>query len=68
MEVRDQPGDLDEGPATGVGEASMLSSSGVWLAWGSSDDYIDALREPLEYSRAEAVGIEWESPVPVLVG
>ena len=27
VEVCDQPGDLDEGPATGIGEALVFSSS-----------------------------------------
>ena len=68
LEVRDQSSDLNECLAAGVGEAPVLACSRVWLAWGTSNDYVNAIWEPLEYRRAEAVGIEWESLVPVQVG
>ena len=61
-----ESGDLYEGLASGVPRPSVLAGIGVWLAWGSSYDDVNAVGEGLERGRVDAVGIEGQAVVPPL--
>ena len=51
--------------AAWVGEAFVAACVRVWLAGRSCYENVDALWEVFHYGWGEAVGVEWESSVPM---